>query len=267
MNITLFVFAPCIIAFILSLIILPRMRVLSNSGMLFRSVESLGEDNQDKILLEIGGIAFLPILLLTLSISIGLPKWFGLGEEVTLEVENAVFRILQVFSGCSLLYVVGLKNDIHGTGINVEFLTLLVSAIMFPMTDLWISNLNGLFGIHALSVWTGVPITIFITLFITEMITLLDDLDGLGVGIVTIFAAIFFGFCVAYNFTLGALVSSSIIGISLPYIGLKFFHKEWKKTLLGHSGSYVLGYLLSYLIIALISAAKIIDNFFIINIF
>jgi hypothetical protein len=62
-------------------------------------------------------------------------------------------RIMQVISGCALLYIVGLKNDIHGTAIKVKLLALFLTACLFPVSRLWIMDLQGLFGIYELPVW------------------------------------------------------------------------------------------------------------------
>lgn len=245
------VVVPLFIGIILSFIILTRMKLFSSSGKFFRSVDDADLGN-GRALVEIGGIAIFPVLLTCLCASLGLPKWLGYDASSAMEVEKSGLRIMQVISGCALLYIVGLKNDIHGTAIKIKLLVMFVAACLFPLSHLWIMDLQGLFGIHQLPTWIGMPLTVCLIMYITEAIVILDDIDGIGVGFVSIIGSIFLGFCLAFQFTLGALVSSALLGVAVPYSLLKLFFKGWKKTLIGNAGSYTLGYFVSYLTLSLI---------------
>lgn len=242
---------PLVIGIFLSVIILTRMKLFSSSGKFFRSVDDVDEGDGYSMV-EIGGIALFPILLTCLCASLGLPKWFGYDEASAAGVEKSGLRIMQVISGCALLYIVGLKNDIHGTAIKVKLLLLFVTACLFPLSHLWIMDLQGLFGINELPWWVGMPLTVCLVMYITEAIVILDDIDGIGAGYVAIIGIIFLAFCIAFNFTLGALVSSALLGVSASYSIFKLFFAKWRKTLLGNAGSYTLGYFVSYLTLSLI---------------
>lgn len=249
---------PLALGLLLSLVILPKMRLFGTSGMFFRTVDAADINApKDKGIVEIGGIAIFPILLMALCPSLGLPKWLGYDSLSADNVEMSGLRIMQVIAGCALLYVVGIKNDMHGTGIKAKFLALLATAALFPISRLWIQDLQGLFGIHELTMWIGMPMTVIIVIFITEGIALLDDIDGLGMGVISIISLIFLGFCIQYDFILGALVSAAVMGVSLSYSILKLFVKSWKKTLVGNAGSYILGYIISYLTLSLIQQSGV----------
>ena len=235
---------PCIVGIFLSIVILTRMRLFSASGTFFRTID---DADRDKGVVEIGGIAIFPILLFSLCISLGLPKWFGFDSLSSSEVERSGLRIMQVVAGAALLYIVGLKNDLHGTSSKVKLITLFFVSCMFPVSNLWIKDLQGVFEIHDLPMWLGMPLTVFVVMYLTETIALFDDIDGLGAGLSTIMTTLLMVFCIIYEFTLGSIVSSAMLGVVLTYSMLKMFNSNWKKTLMGHSGSYVLGYVLSYL--------------------
>ena len=235
---------PCIVGIFLSIVILTRMRLFSASGTFFRTID---DADRDKGVVEIGGIAVFPILLFSLCISLGLPKWFGFDSLSSSEVERSGLRIMQVVAGAALLYIVGLKNDLHGTSSKVKLITLFFVSCMFPVSNLWIKDLQGVFEIHDLPMWLGMPLTVFVVMYLTETIALFDDIDGLGAGLSTIMTTLLMVFCIIYEFTLGSIVSSAMLGVVLTYSMLKMFNSKWKKTLMGHSGSYVLGYVLSYL--------------------
>jgi len=241
--------SPCLIGLVLSGVILNRMRLYSTSGMFFRKVE---EEKKLDSVVEIGGLALLPIMLASLCLTLGLPQLMGYEGMGGVQVMTGVMRIMQIMAGCSLLYVVGLKNDMHGTDYRNKFLALLVAAAMFPASGLWINNLQGLFGLYAIPEWVGMPLTVILAMYVTEMIALFDDIDGLGVGLTTVTGGLFFGLCLYGNFILGALVASALLGVALPYLASKMLRASWRKTLVGNSGSYVIGYVLAYLTVSLI---------------
>lgn len=74
----------------------------------------------------------------------------------------------------------------------------IISASFFPLSGLWINDLYGLLGITFLSPWIGVPLTIFVTVFIINAINLIDGIDGLCSGLVAI-GALIFGFLFIYG--------------------------------------------------------------------
>ena len=44
---------------------------------------------------------------------------------------------------------------------------------LFPLSGLWINDLYGLFGIHELSAYVGIPFTVLTVVFITNAINLI----------------------------------------------------------------------------------------------
>lgn len=228
---------PLILGIIFSVFILNRMRMITTH--------------------EMGGIALFPIFLMALCLTMGISSWLTYFELLDIELGISGDRILQVFTGCSLLYIVGLKTDFHGTWAHTKFFILMAAAAMFPLSGLWIRDLQGLCGIHEISAWIGIPLTMILTMFITESIALLDDIDGIGMVVTTIMLSVLLGFSMAYGFTLGMLITSAELGVSVPYCIYKKFHPSWKNTLIGYAGTYPMGYVLSYATLSLLHPAGI----------
>lgn len=245
--------------YIYALYILPLLLSLGLSGgILHRSqMQSIRLRGTERITVNMGGMAIFPILMMALCLTLGISRWLEYYDIMRLDLGITGDRILQVISGCGLLYIVGLKTDFHGTFAHTKFWALLAATAMFPLSGLWIRDLQGICGIHALSPWVGIPMTIALTMFITESIALLDDIDGLGIGVVAIMLAIFFGLSLTYGFTLGILITAAGLGICIPYSVLKLFAPTWRKTLVGYAGSYPMGYILSYATLSLIHPAGI----------
>ena len=239
---------PFIIGLTISGFILRNSRLISTNGKLIPGFDDKSAPSNG---VEIGGVAIFPILLMAMCLSIGLPHYLGFTELSQLKVLPSALRIMQVIAACALLYFIGIKNDFNGTGAKVKFLTLFATACMFPITGLWMQDVDGILGIDSLPAYIGMPLTIMVVMFITEMISMMDDIDGLGAGLFAITDGIILIFCLLYDFVLGAIVSASALGVVFPFVLLKMFYPRWSKTVLGDAASYVLGYVLAYLSMAL----------------
>lgn len=246
MNDILIILAiPLAISFLLSMFITQRMRIISyNGGFYFNQ-------NKDEILgMEMGGLSLFPIMLISMCITMALPHLLNM-EELRQQVEPTTMRILQIIVGCAFLYIMGVKDDFHGTSSMNKFFVLFLAAAMFPASGLWINNLYGLFGLHAIPMWVGMPFTLLVALFLTELPCIIDSPDGLATGIGTLLAVLFLLLSIYGNHAMSTIIASATIGVTLPFTLCKKFDKRWEKTLMGSSGNYILGYILSYLTIAL----------------
>lgn len=247
-NLTLVQIIPFIIGLVISSVMLRSSRLVSPNGNL---IPGFGEGSAPSNGVEIGGVVVFPILLIAMCLSIGLPHYLGFIELSQAKVMPSVLRIMQVIAGSALLYFVGLKNDMNGTGARWKFLALFITACMFPVTGLWMQDLDGLMGIKSLPAYIGMPLTVVVAMFITELVSLMDDIDGLGAGLFSVTVVIFFVFCLLYDFVLGSIVSAAALGVIVPFGVLKTLFPRWRKTVLGDAASYVLGYVLAYLTLAL----------------
>ena len=239
MNLTFAIeIAPFFISLLLGLIIVPNMRLIGTEKKMFWS-----KDTNDNLM--ISGVALFPIVLIALCVSVTLPYLFGLTELRT-KVEPATMRIMQLIVACSLLFITGLKDDLNGTRGYTKMGILIIAATMFPATGLWINNLHGLFGIWTLPPFVGITLTILLTLYITEAFSLLDGIDGLSSGVASLLLFTFLVFSIWHNSTLISFVSAALMGVSVPYFLTSSLSKKWKNTLMGNSGAYILGYIVSY---------------------
>jgi len=232
---------PFFISLLLGLIIIPNMRLAGTEKKRFLPQKAEQDENK----LMIGGITFFPIILIALCISVSLPYLLGM-SELRAKVEPSAMRIMQLIVGCALLFVVGLKDDLNGTRGYIKMSVFLITAMMFPATNLWINNLYGLFGIEELSPYVGMPLTVLLTLYITEAFCLLDGIDGLSSGVGSIMLFTFLIFSVVYGSTLISFVSAAALGVVVPFSLVSFFSKKWRNTMMGNSGAFILGYIVSY---------------------
>ena len=180
-DILIIIAIPFAISFVLSLLITQRMRIISYNGYLY-----LRQSKDDILGMEMGGLSLFPIMLISMCITVALPHMLNM-EELRQQVEPTTMRILQIIVGGAFLYLMGVKDDFHGTSSLNKFLILFLAAVMFPASGLWINNLYGLFGIHEIPVWLGMPLTLFVAIYLTELPSITDSPDGVTTGTGTLF--------------------------------------------------------------------------------
>jgi len=241
---------PFVISIVLGTYVLPRMRLMSVLRQENYEISILQGKTKGCKVSQIGGVALYPLLLVSVCVALAMPRLLGY-EDLAIRVEWSTMRILQIIAGLAMMYIVGVKDDLHGTSTKNLFLGLLVTAAMFPASGLWINDLHGLFWIHELPMWVGMPLTVLVAMYLTEVFKLMDGIDGLESGISTIALVLFGAFCSVSGFGIGGIVSSAALGLVLPYWMMKVWGTSSKKTVLGSSGSYMLGYIISYLTIGL----------------
>ena len=156
-----------------------------------------------------------------------------------------------------MLYLVGVVDDLIGVSYQAKFMVQIVCALLFPVSGLWIHDLSGLFFIHTLPAWIGIPLTVFMVVYITNAINLIDGLDGLAAGICFV-ALLTLGLAaVVRDQHLFMIVAFGMLGILLPFWIFNVFGNATtgKKIFMGDTGALTLGYLVSFLFIYMASGA------------
>lgn len=244
-NIFIIFAIPLVVSFLLIMLLAQRMKIISYNG--YSILMHKGEKSRG---MEMGGLALFPIMLISMCSTLALPYMFEI-EQLSQQIEPAIMRVLQVLVGCAFLYLVGVKDDFHGTGTKTKFFVVLFTAAMFPATGLWINDLHGLFGIHQISIWAGMPLTLLIAAFFIQLPVVSDSPDGITSGTSVFVMVLFLVLSIYCNHALSTIIGSATIGVALPYTVCKLFSRKWIKTLMGSSGNFIMGYVLSYLAVGM----------------
>ncbi|MGA8868535.1 MAG: MraY family glycosyltransferase, partial [Candidatus Sulfotelmatobacter sp.] len=88
--------------------------------------------------------------------------------------------LLTILVPASLVFLLGVYDDLHSVGPYFKFAVQAVAATMLFMGGLRILDLPLLFGSHHLPWFLGLPLTILWVLAITNAFNLIDGLDGLA---------------------------------------------------------------------------------------
>ena len=196
---------------------------------------------------RLGGITFFPSMITAFAIQLA---YFSLTQqhEVPVNIWSAGF----IF-GLGIIYTTGIVDDLIGLNANLKFFVQITTACILPLTGLYINNLYGLFGIHEVPAYVGMPLTVLVIVFIDNAINLIDGIDGLASGLSLLALCGFLAYFIWYEvylYTYAVLVAG-MIGVLLAFMFFNIFGKTENNTkiFMGDSGSLSLGFTLGFLAI------------------
>lgn len=231
---------------LLGVFIIPRMMLRSAPEKArFIRAES---DGTAKTGIPLSGISFFLITVISSCMSLSIPYLFG-KETMSCIDEQSVMRILQLFVGCCLLFLVGMKDDLNGVGDFAKFVTLAAVSLLLPLSGVWIDNLNGLLGFYEIPAYVGMPLTVVLVMYITEAFCLMDGVDGLSCGMGCMMLLVFCSLGFAGSTSAFGFISASTLGVAMALCLLNLFCSQLHHTMMGNSGAYVLGYIVSCLFV------------------
>ena len=236
------------IAVALSIYILPRMMVVSVKNQWDRKGDDLSRDGVR--VYQIAGLSILPIILLSLCSSLLIPMvlpWAMLAKACM----SMVPRMFSLITGTLILYLVGLKYDIHGASSGIRTVAIFLASCVFAVSDMALTDLHGFFGLHAIPMWVAAPLTVLVAFVIISSFRLLDGFDSLVSAVGIIILLCFVPILVRSQRITPMLITASVLGVITPYWVIKTFWKRWEHCSMGNSGSYILGFFVTYVFIVI----------------
>ena len=248
MQTSLFLLFGFLFAVSLGMVIIPRILVISHKKRLYdvpdaRKVHTMPVP-------RLGGLSFFPVILMSMFLVIGFRLYFW-DVNVSGLSFNMLYEYLFLFVGMTLLYLVGVCDDLVGVGYRYKFAVQIAAAFLLVLSGNWFDSFGGLFGIYSVPVWVGVPFTVFIVVYITNAINLIDGIDGLASGLCCIaLSALSVIFFLRGQYVY-ALLAICTLGILMPFWCYNVFGNANRghKLFMGDAGSLTLGYVISFLII------------------
>lgn len=232
----------------LGMVIIPRILVISHKKRLYdvpdaRKVHTMPVP-------RLGGLSFFPVILMSMFLVIGFRLYFW-DVNVSGLSFNMLYEYLFLFVGMTLLYLVGVCDDLVGVGYRYKFVVQIAAAFLLVLSGNWFDSFGGLFGIYSVPVWVGVPFTVFIVVYITNAINLIDGIDGLASGLCCIALSVLSVIFFLRGQYVYALLAICTLGILMPFWCYNVFGNANRghKLFMGDAGSLTLGYVISFLII------------------
>lgn len=240
------IFLCLVLSFIFSFVFLPQIMKISKRKQLY-DVPNGRKSHKEKVP-RLGGIAFFPSIVLSMSLVVGYRYLIGfpLNEQLT---GNILLEFLFLAAGCLFLFMMGIEDDLIGVRYRKKFITQFLVASLLPISGFYLNNLYGLLGLYELPVYVGVPLTILLIVFITNAVNLIDGIDGLAAGGSTFSFVVIGWMFFQKDLWLYSMLAFSAVGCLLPFLYFNIWGHRGRKIFMGDAGSLSLGFLLSFLII------------------
>ena len=195
---------------------------------------------------RLGGISFMPSMLVAFVAALLMSDNYTGERQVTMSLWSCFFLVSLL-----LIYGVGIIDDLTGLGAKTKFTVQIMAACLMPLSGLYINNLYGFCGINEIPAWVGMPLTVFIIVFIDNAINLIDGIDGLAGGLSFLALGGFLLCFVREGLFTYSILIAGLMGVLVPYLYFNVLGSVEKKQkiFMGDSGSLTLGFILGFLFI------------------
>lgn len=195
---------------------------------------------------RLGGIVFMPNMLIVFGIVMLMMSPYFSHQQVVISQWSFYFII-----SLAIIYMTGIVDDLIGLNAKVKFIAQIIASILMPMAGLCINHLYGFLGIEMIPYEVSAILTVFVMVFITNSINLIDGIDGLAASLSFLALG---GFLAAfYQEHMGAYCTliAGLMGTLVPFFYYNMFGKveQNRKMFMGDSGSLTLGFILSFLFV------------------
>lgn len=242
----LFVFFTFVISACIAQMIIPRILLISMRKKLFDIPDA--RKVHTRAIPRLGGVSFFPTMLFSYAIVFAVRLLAG--ERLSWAYAfHLLPEMLLYVCGMTVLYLTGIADDLVGVRYRQKFVLQIFCACLFPLSGLWINDLYGLLGIHQLPAWIGMPFTVFVVVFITNAVNLIDGIDGLASGLSSVALLMFTGLFIEKGMWSYAMLASATFGVLVPFFYYNVFGsaERARKIFMGDTGSLTLGYTLCFL--------------------
>lgn len=195
---------------------------------------------------RLGGIAFFPAMLFSILFVLGIVT---MAEGFMGEYEVPVnFRAISMITcAVTILYLIGMADDLIGVKYRAKFLTQILAGLFLFVGGVIMDNFHGFLWINQLPLFIQILFTVILTVFITNAINLIDGIDGLASGLSSL-AFIFYGILFyAYGLQYYSILCFAALGTLVPFFYYNVFGSanRHKKIFMGDTGALTIGLLLS----------------------
>lgn len=239
-------FAVFFVALLLTGIIIPQILHIAFNRNLFDKVDK--RKIHKTSVPRLGGIAFLPAIIFSVSLVLGVCISFNLTTF------DDVFRsdgrpILYLLCAEMLMYIVGIADDLVGLRYTTKFAAQIICAAFICATGAYIHDLGGDIGINDIPAWIEWLVSGFIVVYLVNAINLIDGIDGLASGLSGI-ALLYYGILLlsAGQYEI-SLLAFAQLGTLVPFFYFNVFGnpQKRKKIFMGDTGALTLGITLAFI--------------------
>ncbi|MEO6161495.1 MAG: MraY family glycosyltransferase [Pelobium sp.] len=188
----------------------------------------------------------------------GIPRLGGVAIFCSFTIVSLLFSKYDAFlptnillTSCIILFAIGLKDDLAGSGSSTKFaMQFLVAVILVLLGNVRLTSMYGVLNVQEISFYTSIILSIIIIMFIVNAFNLIDGIDGLAgtIGLVVnlTFAILFIHM---RQVEMASLAFSMVGAIA----GFLYFNYSPAKIFMGDTGSLLIG------LISVVLAIKFIE--------
>ena len=197
---------------------------------------------------RLGGIAFFPAILFSLLMMFGVCRQFYpfLLDSV---IQSSLTGLCFIACAGIMLYLVGMADDLIGLKYRAKFAAQILASALIVIGGVYMEDFHGFLWIYTIPLLLAFPLTILLTVFITNAVNLIDGIDGLASGLSAI-ACAFYGFIFfKAGLHIYAMVAFATLGALMPFFYYNVFGnvKKHNKIFMGDTGALTIGLILSVL--------------------
>lgn len=215
---------PLLLAALVSYILTPYIKTLA-----FKIGAVDKPDNRKvhkKIMPRLGGLAIYIAFLI--------------GVVSSLEL---TWDIVGILAGATVIVIVGILDDVYQMPAKVKLLGQIVAACILIAFDIrieWVNNPLG--GYIYLDKFISIPLTVFWVISFTNVVNLIDGLDGLAAGVSAIASLTVIFVAIQMGYFHVAVLSAALAGGIIGFIRYNF---NPATIFMGDTGSMFIGYMLA----------------------
>lgn len=244
-------FVPLLLSIGLAMYIIPRILVVSVKKDL--NLPPRYTDKGHRNVPRLGGVSLFPILVISVGLAAVSCLMFDWRTLLSGEDEDTFVQFTFAIAGLTTMYLLGVMDDLIGVSLVSKLVIEFLAALLIPLSGLWLDDLHGLLGIYELPYWIGLLGTVMTVMFITNAIPMLDDVDGLASGMAMIAFSVLGALSLIADMPFLLMICSAMVGMLFPFFfrNVMGWRIGWRNIYLGDTGGLTIGYMLSFVVIAL----------------
>ena len=244
-------FVPLLLSIGLAMYIIPRILVVSVKKDL--NLPPRYTDKGHRNVPRLGGVSLFPILVVSVGLAAVSCLMFDWRTLLSGEDEDTFVKFTFAIAGLTTMYLLGVMDDLIGVSLVSKLVIEFLAALLIPLSGLWLDDLHGLLGIYELPYWIGLFGTVMTVMFITNAIPMLDDVDGLASGMAMIAFSVLGALSLIADMPFLLMICSAMVGMLFPFFfrNVMGWRIGWRNIYLGDTGGLTIGYMLSFVVIAL----------------
>lgn len=238
------------ISMLLTGMVIPKIILISFRRRLFDKAD--GRKVHRGTVPRLGGIAFVPSMIFAISLVLGINTGY-IGEAQLACSEIITGPTLLLLSSLTLLFWVGVSDDMVGVKYSTKFWIQACCAVITVVSGVYVSDFHGLFGLYEVPESVGWGLSAFMVVYIVNSVNLIDGIDGLAAGICTLALILYAVLFYLSGNLICSLISWSALGTIIAFFYFNVFGKITTSTkiFMGDTGSLTLGMIIAFLSIEL----------------